>query len=74
MYNDISPYFRFNFNDKYMAQQLGFSDIELWKKLFSLDRIQRLKSIMKPSEVKEFEYLPYFITVYRAKSQEKNNV
>ena len=22
MYNDVSPYFRFNFNDKYMAQQL----------------------------------------------------
>lgn len=104
MSNDISPYFRFDFNDKFMAQQLikrdktpeaikyfsehcekltnygywfllstlwvnytGFSDIELWKKLFSSERGQRLKSIMKPSEVKEYEHLPYFITVYRAK-------
>lgn len=103
-YNDVSPYFKFNFNDKYMAQQLmkreatpeaiiyfsencdklthygywfllstlwvsytGFSDINLWKKLFSSDRPQRLKSIMKPSEVKEYDYLPYNITVYRAK-------
>lgn len=103
-YNDVSPYFKFNFNDKYMAQQLmkreatpeaivyfsencnkltnygywfllstlwvsytGFSDINLWKKLFSSDRPQRLKSIMKPSEVREYDYLPYIITVYRAK-------
>ena len=101
---DISPYFKFNFNDKFMAQEInkregtpevikyfsehcekltnygywfllstlwvsytGFSDIELWKKLFSSDRGQRQKSIMKPSEVKEFNYLPYFITAYRAK-------
>lgn len=104
MYNDISPYFKFDFNDKYMAQQLlkregtpeaikyfsgncnkltnygywfllstlwvsytGFSDIELWKKLFSSNRPQKLKSIMKPSEVQAYEHLPYFITVYRAK-------
>ncbi|MBR3697584.1 MAG: hypothetical protein IKM97_04930 [Clostridia bacterium] len=45
----------------------GHSDIELWKKLFSSNRPQKLKSIMKPSELKEFNYLPYIVTVYRAK-------
>lgn len=45
----------------------GYSDINLWKKLFSSDRPQKLKSIMKPSEIKEYNYLPYSITIYRAK-------
>lgn len=45
----------------------GYSDIELWKKLFSSDRSQRLKSIMKPSELREYEYLPYKVIAYRAK-------
>ncbi len=45
----------------------GYSDINLWKKLFSSDRLEKLKSIMKPSELKEYKNLPYFITVYRAK-------
>lgn len=45
----------------------GFSDIELWKKLFLSDRPQKQKSIMKPSELKEYNYLPYWVTVYRAK-------
>lgn len=45
----------------------GHSDIELWKKLFKSERPQRLKSIMKPSELKEYERLPFFITAYRAK-------
>lgn len=45
----------------------GYSNINLWKKLFSSNRSQKLKSIMKPSELKEYNYLPYIITVYRAK-------
>lgn len=49
----------------------GYSDIELWKKLFSSDRPQKLKSIMKPSELKEYNYLPYNVTVYRAKRPEE---
>lgn len=44
-----------------------YSDIDLWKRLFSADRPQKLKSIMKPSELKEYNRLPYFITIYRAK-------
>ncbi|GIO10218.1 hypothetical protein J31TS6_62460 [Brevibacillus reuszeri] len=44
----------------------GQSDLQLWKKLFSSDRTKRKKSIMKPSEVKAFETLPYEILAYRA--------
>ena len=49
----------------------GQSDIELWKKLFSSDRPQKLKSIMKPSELKEYNYLPHIVTIYRAKRKEE---
>jgi hypothetical protein len=41
-------------------------DLERWKLLFSSSRPGRNKSIMKPSELQAFEYLPYFIKVYRA--------
>lgn len=44
----------------------GFSDLELWKELFSSNRPKKKKSIMKPSELKAFENLPWFVTVYRA--------
>lgn len=44
----------------------GHSDLQLWRKLFSSMRSKRKQSIMKPSELKEFERLPYSITVYRA--------
>jgi len=44
----------------------GHSDINLWKRLFSSNRIQRLRSIMKPSELTAYDRLPYFLTAYRA--------
>lgn len=44
----------------------GFSDINLWKRLFGSDRGKRKQCIMKPSEVKAFDQLPYKIRVYRA--------
>lgn len=44
----------------------GFSDLNLWKKLFSADRSKKLKSIMKPSEYEAYERLGWFVTVYRA--------
>lgn len=42
------------------------SDLGLWKKLFSSSRGKRKQCIMKPSELKTFEQLPYFVTAYRA--------
>lgn len=44
----------------------GESDLNLWKELFAADRSKRKTSIMKPTEVKAFDYLPWFVTVYRA--------
>jgi hypothetical protein len=44
----------------------GFSDIEMWKQLFSSDRGEKLRSIMKPSEVEAYKKLPHFLTIYRA--------
>lgn len=44
----------------------GFSDIELWKKLFSAERRHRDACIMKPSELRAFEALPYHVKAYRA--------
>lgn len=44
----------------------GYSDLELWKKLFSSSRGQKKLSIMKPSEVASYNNLPYFVKAYRA--------
>lgn len=44
----------------------GYSDLNLWKRLFSSDRPKRKECIMKPSEVKAYNALPYFVTIYRA--------
>ncbi|TWH49614.1 hypothetical protein [Sporomusa sp. KB1] len=51
----------------------GRSDIELWKRLFSSERGQKLRSIMKPSELAEYDRLPYFITAYRAHRPEETD-
>lgn len=44
----------------------GHSDLNLWKELFASKRPKRKTSIMKPSELKVFNNLPYFVTAYRA--------
>lgn len=44
----------------------GYSDLNLWKKLFTSDRQGKKKSIMKPLEVKAYDQLPWFVTAYRA--------
>jgi hypothetical protein len=44
----------------------GWSDIKLWKKLFSSERPQRHESLMKPDEQREFHRLPDPLRGYRA--------
>lgn len=44
----------------------GFSDLKLWRRLFSSDRPNRATSLMKPSELKLFNALPDPVTAYRA--------
>jgi hypothetical protein len=43
----------------------GFSDLNLWRRLFASDRPGRKQSIMKPSEIEQFDLLPWFIKAYR---------
>lgn len=51
----------------------GKSDLQLWKKLFSSSRGKRKQCIMKPSELKAFKQLPYFVTVYRAHRKDEKD-
>lgn len=44
----------------------GWSDLNLWKKLFRSNRPQRESSIMKPDELECFHGFPNEITAYRA--------
>lgn len=44
----------------------GWSDLNLWRKLFRARRRRRETSIMKPSEYRQFRKLPAELTVYRA--------
>lgn len=64
--NELTDYAYWFFLSTCWVSYSGFSDLELWKKLFSSDRPKKKKSIMKPSELKVLENLPWFVTVYRA--------
>lgn len=44
----------------------GWSDLQLWKRLFRSGRPRRNTSIMKPSEWEAFKSLPECFTAYRA--------
>lgn len=64
--NGLTNYGYWFFLSTLWVSYSGYSDISLWKKLFNSDRPKRRKCIMKPSELKAFEQLPYLITIYRA--------
>jgi hypothetical protein len=44
----------------------GFSDLELWRALFSSERPDRKRSMLKPDEVRALNGLPSLVTAYRA--------
>ena len=62
----LSDYAYWFFLSTLWVSYSGWSDLNLWKKLFSADRPKKKTSIMKPSEVRAYDYLPYFVTAYRA--------
>ena len=64
--NKLTNYAYWFFLSTLWVSYSGFSDIELWKKLFSSSRGRKRSSIMKPSEVKAYDRLPYFVRAYRA--------
>ncbi|CAK7068901.1 MAG: hypothetical protein EUB_03751 [Eubacterium sp.] len=43
-----------------------FAGADTWRMLFTAKRRRRKQSIMKPSELKEYNNLRWFLTVYRA--------
>ncbi|PSV00688.1 hypothetical protein [Photobacterium kishitanii] len=45
----------------------GFSDLKMWKRLFSANRPLKDTSVMKPSELSALNDLPSELLVYRAK-------
>jgi len=51
----------------------GWSDLELWKQLFSSSRGGRTTSIMKPSELNVFRSLGDQLTLYRAHRSEETD-
>lgn len=63
---DLTNYGYWFFLSTLWVSYSGYSDLNLWKNLFSSDRPGRKKSIMKPSEVKAYDQLPWFVTAYRA--------
>lgn len=64
--NELSDYGYWFYLSTLWVSYSGNSDINLWKQLFSSQRPKRKQCIMKPSELKAFEQLPYFVTAYRA--------
>lgn len=44
----------------------GWSDLNLWKQLFSSQRPNKYTSLMKPDEYAIYQHLPETITAYRA--------
>jgi hypothetical protein len=48
------------------VQKSSATDLSEWKRLFSSDRPDRQRCIMKPSELEVFHALPDMVTAYRA--------
>jgi hypothetical protein len=70
---ELSDYAYWFFLSTLWVSYCGWSDLQLWKGLFSSERPKRKTSIMKPSEVMAFDTLPYNIMAYRAhRSGEKD--
>ena len=71
--NKLTDYAYWFFLSTLWVKYTGWSDLELWKRLFSSDRPGRLKSIMKPSELDKFKILPYNVTIFRAHRPEESD-
>lgn len=51
----------------------GWSDLNLWRKLFSSNRPNRMTSIMKPDELSEFNAMPDTIIGLRAHREDETD-
>lgn len=64
--NKLSDYWYWFMLSTMWVSYSAYSDIKLWKRLFSADRPNRDTSIMKPSEKLTFDLMPDVLSVYRA--------
>jgi hypothetical protein len=64
--DDLTDYGYWFYLSTLWVSYTGFSDLNLWRRLFSSDRPRRQTSIMKPSELAAYKRFPYFVTAYRA--------
>lgn len=71
--NELSDYAYWFMLSTLWVSYSGFSDLELWKELFSSNRPNKSISLMKPDELSALKKLPNKITVYRAHRQKETD-
>ena len=64
--NQLTDYSYWFFLSTLWVSYSGYSDLNLWKSLFSSNRPNKKTSIMKPSEMQAFDRLPGIVKAYRA--------
>lgn len=64
--NGLTDYGYWFFLSTLWVSYTGYSDLNVWKQLFSSTRPKRKQCIMKPSELLAYKRLPHIVTVYRA--------
>lgn len=64
--NRLSDYWYWYLLGTLWVSYSGWSDLKLWKRLFSSDRPNKHTSLMKPDEYAMFQCLPQLVTAYRA--------
>lgn len=64
--NELSDYAYWFMLSTLWVSYSGFSELELWKELFSSNRVNKSISLMKPDELSALKKLPNKLTVYRA--------
>lgn len=71
--NELSDYAYWFMLSTLWVSYSGFSDLELWKELFSSNRPNKSISLMKPGELAALKKLPNKIIVYRAHRQKETD-
>lgn len=71
--NELSDYAYWFMLSTLWVSYSGFSDLELWKELFSSNRPNKSISLMKPDELSALRKLPNKIIVYRAHRQKETD-
>lgn len=71
--DELSDYAYWFFLSTCWVKYSGWSDLDLWIRLFGSSRPARNASIMKPDELRRFKALPFKVKVYRAHRDGETN-